>query len=313
MKKIDPVQTIQTLASIGVIAGIVAPPPAIAQTWVTESTCPDNTPAAFHRCAMEAAKTFDPPRTPDGRPDLGGIWQLPGGQFGGAYEDLEDHPGERDDRGGPTAIVDPPDGKVPMHAWAEARRQEHPQRYIHPSAACFLPGVPHSTYNGGIRQFLQTPDYLVILGVRTHEYRIISLDERPPVGESIRLWNGDSRGRWEGNTLVIETTNLNGKTWLDQRGRFYTEEARVVERLTLIDPDTIHHQATLEDSNVYTRPFTIASPYRRNTEEGFEMEAEVEVCYENNETLLEIYRTIGFELYPGISAEEAREAMEAEQ
>ena len=153
----------------------------------------------------------------------------------------------------------------------------------------------------------------MILGVRTHEYRIIPLNQSPPVGESIRLWNGDSRGRWEGNTLVIETTNLNGKTWLDQRGRFYTEEARVVERLTLIDPDTIHHQATLDDPNVYTRPFTIASPYRRNTEEGFEMEAEVEVCYENNETLLEIYRTIGFELYPGISAEEAREAMEAEQ
>jgi len=311
MKKIDPVQTIQTLASIGVIAGIVVPPPAIAQTWVTESTCPDNTPEVFHRCAIEAAKTFDPPRTPDGRPDLGGIWQLPGGQFGGAYEDLEEHPEGLEEVGGPTAIVDPPDGRVPMHAWADAQRQEHPQRYIHPNAACFSSGVPHSTYHGAARQFLQTPGYLVILGTSTHEYRIIPLDGRPHVGENIRLWNGDSSGLWEGNTLVIETTNQNGKAWLDQQGRFYTEEAHVVERLTLIDPDTIHHQVTLDDPNVYTRPFTIASPYRRSTEERFEMP--VAACYENNETLLEIYRTLGFGVYPGISAEEAREAMAGEQ
>ena len=292
MKNINLGQTIRILANIGVIVGIASPPPALAQAWVAESTCPDNTPAAFHRCALEAAKAFDPPRTPDGRPDIGGIWHLPGGRFGGAYEDLEEHPEGLDDLGGPTAIVDPPDGKVPMHAWADARRQEHPHRYIHPNAACFLPGVPHSMYNGGIRQFLQTPDYLVILGASTHYYRIIPLDGRPPVGESIRLWHGDSRGRWEGNTLVIETSNLNGKTWLDQRGRFYTEEARVVERLTLIDPDTLHHQATLDDPNVYTRPFTIASPYRRSTQEGFELEALA--CYENNQELMEVYRTLGF-------------------
>ncbi len=311
MKNINLGQTIQTIAYVGVIAAILAPTPAIAQAWATESSCPDNTPAVFHRCALEAARTFDPPRTPDGRPDMGGIWHLPGGLGGGTYEDLEEHPETFDDRGGPSAIVDPSDGKVPMHAWADARRQEHLQRYIHPHAACFLPGVPHSTYNGGARQFLQTADYLVILGRNTHYYRVIPLDGRPPVGESIRLWNGDSRGRWEGNTLVIETTNQNGKTWLDQRGRFYTEDARVVERLTFIDPDTIHHQATIDDPNVYTRTFTIASPYRRNTDEGFEMPAVA--CYENNQGLMEVYRTLGFAPYPGISPEEAREAIEAER
>ena len=158
MKNINLGQTIQILANIGAIAAILSPPPAIAQAWVKESTCPDNTPAVFHRCALEAAQAFDPPRTPDGRPDMGGIWHLPGGRFGGAYEDLEEHPEGLDDLGGPTAIVDPPDGKVPMHAWADARTQEHPQRYVHPNAACFLPGVPHSMYYGGIRQLLQTPD-----------------------------------------------------------------------------------------------------------------------------------------------------------
>ncbi len=197
-----------------------------------------------------------------------------------------------------------------MHAWADARRQEHPQRYIHPHAACFLPGVPHSTYNGGARQFLQNPDYLVILGVHFHEYRIIPLDGRPPVGENIRLWNGDSRGRWEGNTLVIETTNQNGKPWLDQRGRFYTEESHVVERLTLIELDTIHYQATVDDPNVYLQPFTIALAYRRIIEEGFELLPVA--CYEFNESLMDVYRTLGFAVYPGISPREAREALEAE-
>ena len=298
------VTTIIALAAVAT-ASTLTPPPATAQARITASTCPDSTPTVFHRCALEAAKAFDPPRTPDGRPDMGGIWRAPGG----AFEDLEEHPEVLDDSGGPTVIVDPPDGKVPMQAWADARRRESAQDHIHPSAACFLSGVPHTMYRPGPFQFLQTPDQLVILGSRAHTYRIISLDERPPVGENIRLWNGDSRGRWEGNTLVIETTNQNGKSWLDQRARFYTEEAHVVERLTLIAPDTMHYQATIDDPTVYTTAFTIALAYRRNTVEGFEMLEEA--CYENNEALLEIYRSVGFSIYPGITAEEAREAMEA--
>jgi len=122
--------------------------------------------------------------------------------------------------------------------------------------------------------------------------------------EDIRLWNGDSRGRWEGDTLVIETTNQNGKAWLDQRARFYTQEAHVTERLTLVDQDTLHYQATINDPNVYTTPFTIAFPYRRNSDEGYEMIEEA--CYETNEALLEIYRSLGFTIYSGVSAEEAR-------
>lgn len=307
--------TKQFVARIATLAAVVAasslmPPPAIAQRWVTESACPDNSPAVFHRCAMEAAEAFDPPRTPDGRPDMGGIWRLPDGNIGGVFEDLEEHPRTVEDIGGPTAIVDPPDGKVPMRAWADARRKEIPERYIHHFAACFLSGVPETMYHGEAREFLQTPDNLVIMtvSVNSQAYRIIRLDGRPHVGENIRLWNGDSNGHWEGDTLVIETTNQNGRPWIDQRGRFYTEEALVVERLTLIDADTIHYQATIDDPNVYTRPFTMAVAYRRSTEETNMSVA----CYENNEVLMELYRGLGMEIYPGISASEAREAMEAE-
>ena len=98
---------------------------------------------------------------------------------------------------------------------------------------------------------------------RAHAYRIIPTDGRPHVGENITLWQGDSRGRWDGTTLVVDVTNQNAKPWLDQAGNFYSDAARVVERFTMIDRDTIHYQATIEDPNVYTRPWTIAFPIRR--------------------------------------------------
>ncbi len=79
---------------------LLTPPLTAAQGWVTESVCPDDAPAVFHRYAVEAAETFDPLRTPDGRPDMGGIWHLPFGDLGGSYENLEEHPGTPDDRGG---------------------------------------------------------------------------------------------------------------------------------------------------------------------------------------------------------------------
>jgi hypothetical protein len=294
--------------AVAVTASAITPRPAAAQAWVTESVCPDNTASVFHLCAIEAAKTFDPPRVSGGGPNIGGVWRL---RAPGLYEDLEAHPNTPDDQGGPGAVVDPPDGKVPMHAWADARRKESAEQYIHHNAACLLSGVPETMYMAGVFQFLQTPDNFVILSEDAHAYRSIPLDGSPPVGAKISLWNGDSRGHWEGNTLVIETTNQNGKPWLDQRARFYTEEAFVVERLTLADPDTLHYTATIEDPNVYTTPFTIALAYRRSTEEDFEIMATP--CYEYNGALMTLYRNIGYGVYPGISAAEARQALEASQ
>ena len=122
------------------------------------------------------------------------------------------------------------------------------------------------------------------------------MDDRPPPGEKIRLWNGDSRGWWDGDTLVIETTNQNAMPWLDQRGRFYTEDTHVIERVTPVDPETLHYQATVDDPNVYTAPFTIALPYRRISDENYEIPELA--CYENNVELMEVYRQVGLELYP---------------
>jgi hypothetical protein len=281
------------------------------QAFIADSVCPDNAPVVFHACALDAAHDFEPPRMPNGRPDFNGTWVLPGGQIGGAYEDLEEHPRTLDDLGGPTAIVDPPDGKLPIRAWADQRRRDHPQTYFHHNAACLQSGVPNSMYLGGTRQFLQTPEQLAILTYNAHGFRVIALDETSRPSDRLRLWNGISNGRWDGNTLVIETANLNGIPWLDQRGRFVTEDIHVVERLTLVDPNTLHYTATIEDANVFTQPFTIALAYRRSTADRYEMQELA--CYENNEALMSISRAAGMRMFTGISPEEAHAAEEASQ
>jgi hypothetical protein len=287
-------------------AVFLAPVLTEAQSWVEESVCPSDIPIEFHTCALEAADSFDPARTSDGAPDLGGNWVLPGGQFGGAYEDLEAHGEILDARGGAASVVDPPDGMLPLQSWVDAKVEDNAAQFIHHNAACLLAGVPNTMYHGGARQFFQSSESLVITSYNAHAYRIVHLDGRAKLDDNIRLWNGDSRGHWDGDTLIVETTNQNARAWLDQRGRFYTADAVITERFTLIDPNTIHYQATVDDPNVFTRPFTIAVPYRRITDVPYEMEELA--CYENNEELLQIYRDVGYGIYPGVSPEEAREA-----
>ena len=268
--------------------------------WVTDSVCPDDAHAAFHACATEAAKTFEPPRTPDGQPNLSGIWR----RRAAAHESLQSHPRTLDDFGAASIVVDPSDGIVPLQPWAEAQRRYNRSAYIHHNAICRLDGLPVTMYMTGTYQFMQSSGYFLVQGEEAHAYRVVSLDDRPHIGRRLKLWNGDSVGRWEGNTLVVETANQNARPWLDQRGRFYTDEARVEERFTLIDANTIHWQATIDDSNVYTSPFTIALAYRRSTVEDFEIWEEA--CFEDNDLSAEMFMNVGYKVYAGITGDEAR-------
>ena len=122
------------------------------------------------------------------------------------------------------------------------------------------------------------------------------MDGRPRPGADVKLWNGVSRGRWEGNTLVIDTTNLNGYTWIDDSGNFYTDAARLVERLTMFAPDTIHYAVTLEDAKAYTRPWTAVWAQVRVTEKGFELFEES--CWEGERDLPR-FRELGYRDYYG--------------
>lgn len=293
------------LFAVAVLAagGALTPEPARGQgqRGAAESVCPDDHHAVFHHCALTAARTADPPRTADGRPDFSGYWR----RRSWAFEDFEAHPENPDDFGGPSVVVDPPDGNVPIQPWAEAKRLENAEQYIHHNAACILSGPAGTMYMTSRFQFIQDTDTFAMVGeqLTAHPYRIIPLDGRPHSG-ALSLWNGDPRGHWDGNTLVIETPHQNAKYFLDQRGRFITEEARIVERMTLIDDNTIHYQATFDDPNVYTRPFTIALAFRRDTDENPEIWEEA--CYETNEDAMRLFRNNGLRVFPGISASEAR-------
>lgn len=265
------------------------------------SVCPEDAHAAFYACALEAAKTAKPPRTATGKPDFSGYWR----RRAWAFENLEAHPPSPDDYGGPSAIVDPPDGKVPIQPWAEAQRKKNFEQYIHQNAACFLSGPAGTMYMTSRFEFLEDGDYLVMVGeqLTAHPYRIIPLDGKPRDAD-IELWNGNPYGRWDGDTLVIESPHHNGRPWLDQQGRFITDEARITERMTMIEKDTILYEATYDDPNVYTRPFTIAFSFRRDRSPDPEIWEEA--CYETNAEQMQLFRSTGRRVYPGITGEQAR-------
>jgi hypothetical protein len=209
-------------------------------------------------------------RLPDGKPDMQGYWQTR--NFFTAF-DLETH--ERAEFGVPAGkgvIVDPPDGKIPYQPWAAEKKKDLVAHHLFedPQAHCFLSGVPRQMYTPFGFQILQPRGSVVLLYEAFHSYRIIPLDGRPHISEPIRLFEGDSRGHWEGDTLVVDVTNQNDATWFDMSGNFHSDALHVIERFTPVDANTINYEATIEDTKVFTRPFKIAFALGRNTEADYQ-------------------------------------------
>jgi hypothetical protein len=241
-------------------------------------------PAAPSRPAPRATGPI--PRMPDGKPDLQGYYAA---NAGGANYGLDKHPREFLTPGTRGVIIDPnPDGTMPMQPWAvEAwkTRNTPAHGYDDPTAHCFMSaGVPRSMYTPSPYYFIQTPDYVVMLFERM-SWRIIPLDtpggaRHTHLPDAIRLWQGDSIGHWDNDSLVIETTNMNGKTWLNEYGQIVSHAERIVERITPVSADTVEYEATITDPVVYTRPWTIAFPLKRGTDELLEV-----ACLEDNQDL----------------------------
>lgn len=237
--------------------------------------------------AAQAPATAPPPpepihRLPDGTPDLNGFYQSDGG---GANYGLAPHPRVDLTPPGRGVIIDPPDGTLPEQPWAQAEQvsRELPERgYDDPTAHCFVAGVPRSLYVPAPFHILQTADAVVFLHERM-AWRTVALDRSTHLPDTIRLWQGDSIGRWEGDTLFVETRNLNGKTWLNEVGEIVSHAQQVVERFTPVDADTIQYEATVTDPIVYTRPWTIAIPLNRQSGELLEV-----ACLEDNQDLLHL-------------------------
>jgi hypothetical protein len=212
-----------------------------------------------------SSPSWSPPRTAWGDPDLQGYWR----RGNRNSFNVEGHPG--DPFAGPTEgwVVDPPDGKIPYHPWAakKGRSGEFSRNYLDPHIHGVLPGPPRGSWlEHAATQVIQTSNYVVFKMEVQHFYRVIFMDGRPHLPEQMKLDMGHSVGRWDGDTLVVDVSNLSARNWLDLAGNFYSDGAHVVERFRLVDPKTIHWEATIEDPYVYTRPWTMSAEWPREPE-----------------------------------------------
>lgn len=231
------------------------------------------------------------PRTPDGQPDIAGHWSNTIGNQDNFTDPQGGIPGDISRAGGggaaaigtavpekprseraPSRVSDPPDGELPYQPWARAIQQDllanffNPtkEHYIEPLARCAPAGPIKSMYWHGyeIRQY---PDYLVF--IFDSGTRIIHLDGKPHLHEDIKLWNADSRGHWEGNTLVVDVANNNAKARLARTGEYHSENAKITERYIFADDGRrFTYQATVDDPDVFTRPWTVTVPAIRYDE-----------------------------------------------
>ena len=297
-------------------------------------------PAPANAQSTRPSKTWTPPRTADGHPDLQGVWtnstftpverpaefanessisegeavayekrvlkdsdrdRRDGGadaDVGRAYNELFFERGEGlarlDGRARTSIVIDPPNGRIPPYtpeaheritaAAAEARK--HPadraqdrslaERCVYwaTTGPPMLPGPYNNSY-----QIVQTRDYIMIMVEMIHETRIIPMDGRPHAASNMRAWIGDSRGHWEGDTLVVETSNFTGKT----RFRGSDENLRVTERFQRVGPETILYRFTIDDPTVFTKSWTGELPFHTISNPIYEY-----ACHEGNYALVDI-------------------------
>jgi hypothetical protein len=205
---------------------------------------------------------YTSPRLADGSPDLNGIWQAPHG----IDKNLESKVDGKD------IIIDPPGGKIPYLATALAHRTQNKnsRETADPVSKCYMPGVPRLMYFNYPFQIAQQSDQLAILSeyVRTVRHIYIKRLKHLP---DIDFWMGDSIAHWDGDTLVVDTTDLNEQTWLDALGNYHSDALHVVERFTRINPETISYEATVEDPKVFARPWKIRFPLLLHKEKNFQL------------------------------------------
>jgi hypothetical protein len=264
-------------------------------------------PAA--RTGGQSGKAWTPPRTADGQPDIQGFWtEEAGGPEAVNVETalqtaeslrIQGWTEERLKARKPvSSIVDPPDGRIPYQPWAEARRRQILSRYggdeitdspktirdVSPELVCII-GTPRAVFFADF-QVLQSPGVIVMAWERSGEYRVIPLNStRPRLPQNVKLHMGDARGRWEGNTLIVETSNLNDWSWFDSKGTPHSDAMTLVERFTFNDEKTMDYRVTVTDPKVLTRPFTMGFTLKRNHMPGDGHEILETACVEGERSL----------------------------
>ena len=255
-------------------------------TWLASRLIQAQGSAGQQATASGQFPAYQPPRMADGKPNFNGIWQ----SVNTGNWDLEAHSaaaglhpellGAWGAQPGGQSIVE--GGVIPYRPEALARRMANFEKRASPSVPgdgvepplgdpelkCWMPGVPRSMYMPYPLQIVQTPDSVLI----THEFngstRIVRMNSPGETPVDNTFFMGWSRGRWDGETLVVEVTDFNDQTWFDRAGNFHSEALHVVERYTPIDPYHLMYEATIEDPKVFTRPWTLKMPLYRHVDKG---------------------------------------------
>ena len=209
---------------------------------------------------------YSPPRTAGGHPDLQGIWQV----VNTAAWNLEAHSAALGIPAGQSVVEG---GTIPYLPDALTTRQEN---YAHrdeldPETRCFLPGVPRITYMPYPFRIIQQEDKVTFAYEYLRAVRYVYMNGNPHPPGPIEWWMGDSRGRWEGDTLVVDVVHFNDKTWFDRAGNFHSEALHVIERYTPLSVDHLLYEVTIEDSNVFSEPWSISMPLYRRQEANAEL------------------------------------------
>ena len=237
---------------------------------------------------LSAAEPYRAPRADGGHPDLNGIWQT----MNEANYDLEGHNARpamalRPGPYGPVPAAPvlalgavgsvPPSlgvvvgGEIPYKPEALAKKKENQKDWLNrdPEIRCYLPGVPRATYIPQPFQIFQNASQVFIAYQYAGAVRNIYLKDPGPA--PVDSWMGQSVGHWEGETLVVDVTGMNDRTWFDRAGDFHSDALHVVERYTRTSPDAISYEATIEDPQTFTRPWKIAMPLYRRQEKNMQL------------------------------------------
>jgi hypothetical protein len=216
--------------------------------------------------AAQTSTNYTPPKTRDGQPDLQGIWQ----GLNTAGWDIQDHSASLGVPGGRGVVEG---NEIPYTPAALAKKQENfrNRQTLDPLNKCLLPGVPRVTFLPYPFQIVQLADRVTILHEYSRVIRYIYLNGNPHPAGHIDWYMGDSRGRWEGNSLVVDVTDFNDETWFDRAGNFHSDALHVVERFTPTDRDHLLYEVTVEDPKVFTRPWKMSMPLYRRQEKDVEL------------------------------------------
>ncbi|HEY3827439.1 MAG TPA: hypothetical protein VGL82_22960 [Bryobacteraceae bacterium] len=221
-----------------------------------------------------ATTAYRAPRAPDGHADISGIWEA----LNTANSDLEDHPtygGPYSQMGSLGAV---PSGRgvveggaIPYKPEALAKKKENfANRWkLDPEVKCYMPGIPRATYMPFPFQIVQSAKVILMAYQYASTNRAINMEK--PIEPSTDTWMGTQNGHWEGDTLVVNNTGFNDLSWFDRAGDFHSDQLHVVERFTPLDATHLTYEATIEDPQVFTRPWKIGMPLYRRIEKDAQL------------------------------------------